>query len=254
MTAEELKAEALAWLRYTKRCQVVCTEVGIANGNYLADVVGASTTAVYEVEVKISRSDFKNDKLSKSEKFHRYAHAKPGFTHRVPNYFYYFIPEGIKEYVTNLMAEEDATFEEAGLIVYRPDYNYRPGANLESIKPARKLHSEKPSRRYLYEILMRTSSELCGTKVALARLQNELSTMVARVDAQVIQSARRVGGTLDIEDPTADIDYRARQLAEAVDSIPWAVADEATKQKWISAARRLMASEESEYWQEAFKE
>jgi hypothetical protein len=76
----------------------------------------------YEVEVKISRSDFKND----FKKIDKHERLKSGSF--CPNYFSYAVPEGL------INIEEIPEY--AGLIYVNKEY-------LNIIKPAPKIHTRK---------------------------------------------------------------------------------------------------------------
>ena len=84
----------------------------------------------YEVEIKISRADFKNDFKNKGNKHLILEHnPKAPYTHLgMPNYFYYAVPAGL------IKAEEVPDY--AGLIYVRPW-----GVYVE--KEAKKLHADK---------------------------------------------------------------------------------------------------------------
>lgn len=81
----------------------------------------------YEVEIKVSRADFKNDLKHKSKKFIRLSDEDD--TDK-PNYFYYAVPEGL------IKPEEVPSY--AGLI-------YMHGSRPEIVKQAPKLHNCKMS-------------------------------------------------------------------------------------------------------------
>lgn len=79
----------------------------------------------YEIEIKVSRADFKNDLKHKSKKHMLLSDADSTIK---PNYFYYAVPAGL------ISVEEIPPY--AGLI-------YMHGSRPEIVKPPRKLHSEK---------------------------------------------------------------------------------------------------------------
>lgn len=251
-TAADLKAEALCWLRYGKRLPAVCTEVRVAHG-WLPDVLGCSPDSVVEVEVKISKTDLRRDQNDKKAKFWRYQNLEASghqYTNRIPNYFYYMVPESLRE--TALEVVKDG-FQRAGVLVYRPQ-NLLDGRNLEIVKAAQKLHNQKPTASFLHEVFLRTSSELCGTRVALLKLRREVDQMLDRVDEAVVENAGRQGGILDIEDADADLEQRAQDLYVAMNPhISWEEIPEAQRDTWRQGARRLLESSRSapKEWHEA---
>lgn len=89
----------------------------------------------YEFEIKISRSDFKNDFKHKKKK-HTLLESKENSS-KIPNYFYYVVPEG-------LVSEEEVP-EYAGLIYVLGTIMGKGSVyyQFQEIKKAPKLHSNK---------------------------------------------------------------------------------------------------------------
>lgn len=89
----------------------------------------------YEFEIKISRSDFKNDFKHKKKK-HLLLESKDNST-KMPNYFYYVVPEG-------LVTEEEVP-EYAGLIYVHATVisDSRVYYQFQEIKAAPRLHGNK---------------------------------------------------------------------------------------------------------------
>lgn len=89
----------------------------------------------YEFEIKISRTDFKNDFKHKKKK-HTLLESKVSSS-KIPNYFYYVVPEGL--------VSEDEIPEYAGLIYVHATVigNSRVYCQFQEIKKAPKLHSNK---------------------------------------------------------------------------------------------------------------
>jgi hypothetical protein len=226
----------------------VCTEATIGPG-YLADVVGCNDSQVVEVEVKISRSDFRNDFINKAAKFWMYQECGTK-THRIPNYMFYLVPENLREYGLQVLKEQ---FPAAGLLVYRPDLNIGPGNNIEIARGSTKLHTNRPTPQFIHEVFMRTSSELAGSKLALAKLNREVEQMLERVEAGVVDAALRATGALDFENTEKDLEGRAAELANCCDDVLWSDLDWDDKQYWLKAARKLLGSWRyvQEEWHEA---
>ena len=249
-----MKAEALAWLRFGKRMQAVCTELKVYGGSWIPDVIGASPTAVVEVEVKISINDLRRD-FGKAAKLFRYQKAEETqATSRVPNYFYYMVPLELRDAAHDVIKEN---LPQAGLIVWRPDFHVLPGKNLEIVKAAARLHTQPPSQTFLHEVFLRTSSELASARVAMVSLQNEVEQMLQRVDDAVVAQAARHTGVLDVEEPKLDLEGRAAQLAAAVypGASFWPDVSDLEKQKWRDAAQRLLESQRQapETWHQALR-
>ena len=89
----------------------------------------------YEFEIKISRGDFKNDFKHKKKK-HLLLENKENNS-KMPNYFYYVVPEGL--------VTEDEVPEYAGLIYVHETIigNSRVYYQFQEIKAAPKLHTNK---------------------------------------------------------------------------------------------------------------
>lgn len=244
----DLKAEGLCWLRFGKRLPAVCTEATVGPG-CLADIIGCSESQVIEVETKISRNDFRNDFINKSAKFWLYQQCG-NRTNRIPNYMFYLVPENLREYGLEVLKEQ---FASAGLLVYRPDLDLAPGRNLEIARGATRLHGNRPTPQFIHEVFLRTSSELAGSKLALAKLNREIEQMLDRVEAGVVDAAVRAAGALDVENPDKDLESRAAELANCCDDVLWSELDWDRKQYWLKSARKLLDSWRyiQEEWHEA---
>lgn len=92
----------------------------------------------YEFEIKISRSDFKNDFKHKAKKHQILESSDVGITNR-PNYFFYVVPEG--------MVKVEEVPEYAGLIYVIPHFRPSDGTiyrySFNVVKEAKKLHKTK---------------------------------------------------------------------------------------------------------------
>jgi hypothetical protein len=174
MNSEVLKTECLAWLRYLRGCEMVCTEVG----RYSADVWGLTDTRLIEIETKISiadlKADFRKDKHKLYEKFATEGAAK----WQVPNSFYFAVPEHLLEKAQAFLATVDIpVVRKYGIITVPSEYDgcgYL-GRHAKAVVKASRIHAEPPSPRARETALLRMSSELCGTRqaVALHRLRLE---------------------------------------------------------------------------------
>ena len=93
----------------------------------------------YEIEIKISRADFKND-FKHKEKKHLFLERKAGDLGAVlddryrPNYFYYAVPEGL--------ISPDEVPDYAGLIYIHPLSSW-PHFRVDNVKVATQLHKTK---------------------------------------------------------------------------------------------------------------
>jgi hypothetical protein len=250
MNSSDLKAEALGWLRYGKRMTAICTELQLPG--WSPDVIGCSPTSVVEVEIKVSKQDFKADFLNKTAKFWRYKDPQ-GLSNRIPNYFFYLVPETLAATGLNIVKEG---FPKAGLLAYKPDMNVIPGRNIDIIKGAERLHDESPSPQFIHEVLLRATSELCGKSWALVKLQKEVDRMFERIDNEIVENVHKNCGALDVENPEADLETRAAELAVCVGGEQWPGLGTERREYWRQASKRLLEAwrHVPEEWHEAVTE
>lgn len=218
----------------------------------MPDVLGAGPTSTVEVEVKVSRADFRKDFDNKKAKFWMYQNAESGnYTNRIPNYLYYFVPEDLAEFGQKVLDEK---FPRAGLLVYRPELKLLPGRNLEISRSAKKLHPNPPSRTFLHEVFLRTSSELCGVRSALVELRKRFDAAVKTADQIVTNAAAQHAGVLDIEAPELDLEQRCREYVAAMEpGTKWEDLPPERQEYWRQGVRRLLDCRKDvpDYWCEA---
>jgi hypothetical protein len=169
----DLHLEAMAWLRFIKRMPIVCSEAGFYN----ADVFAACESFSIEVEAKRSRSDLRADFAHKNKHW-AYEHATDTNTFRSPNYFYFIVPEELKDYALEYLGEKAPKY---GLLwlpkaraIVTDDRDARPGIvgrRLENARKAQRLHAGKPSESTLRVATMRMSSELVNLYLAQVHLE-----------------------------------------------------------------------------------
>lgn len=116
----------------------------------------------YEIEIKVSRADFKNDLKHKFQKHNTLSDAD---TTDKPNYFYYAVPEGL------ISPEEVPTY--AGLI-------YMHGSRPEIVKLPQKLHNEKMrTDRIGFTLLSKFYHHMEAAKNQYARAKREAENLRA---------------------------------------------------------------------------
>lgn len=229
-TSLQLKAHALAWLRFGKRMSVVCTEVGKWN----ADVMGLSQTEAIEIEAKASIADLRREFTTKIAKHWLYGNAKP--TSSVPNKFYFIVPSTLVEAALGII-EEKAPL--AGLL----SLNVETVGQFDSVsvpKRAKILRTGPPSKAMVRSALLRSSSELTGLYMFNVEFLRNISSQVDKGLDSVLRVSNRVSGA--IEDPE-DTERRAREMAYAVSGTgaeEWAALDKDTRAKWAIASSRLL--------------
>ena len=124
-------------------------------GKWEADILEVTSSKYqYEYEVKISRSDFKNDSKKSMKRYKLNENSSHGYTTesllkheflqqgKRTNYFYFIVPDGL--------IEESEVPEWAGLIYFKRYVIYdifnnpaRIETSFKTIKPAKKLHGNK---------------------------------------------------------------------------------------------------------------
>lgn len=230
-----LHAEALAWLRYSKRCPVVCTEAG-----YQADVLGISATTVIEVEVKVSASDMRAEfanKVAKHDKYKTSMERKEPWGSYVPNYWYLFVDEPLRVRAQELL-EEKAPY--AGLLVRHHPAVQTFGAggfNVTIERKPKRIHNKPPRPLFVRQAIMRMASSLvkwhllAGVKLGLdERAASQLIT--ERIHA--------TEGVLDFEDTQGDLERRGAELAWAMGGPPWKTIKTPERLIWCVRAQQLL--------------
>jgi hypothetical protein len=230
-----LHAEALAWLRYSKKMPIVVTESGMN-----ADVLGISGDLVLEVEVKTSvsdaRAEFRN-KVHKHSIFRQMWEQGGGRTTYCPNFWYMFVDEGIAPKVLELV-EEHAPY--AGVMVRRYPARYEYGAgkmNIVSARRARKIHPNPPRPMFARTAIMRQSSEICGWHMLADHKWGVPGQDLARI---ILQRLEMVEGRLDHEDGDKNLDQRGAELALVMTGKPWSSLSSKEKLSWCMKAQMLL--------------
>ncbi len=172
MNAADLKSEILGWLRYVRKQDIICTEVG----PYNADCWGISDTRLIEVETKVTLADLRAD-LGKRK--HQAFKAAPHL-YGVPSLFYFAVPpELVDKAIEFLDAEkEKAAVASYGLLCVTKVSGYQ-GRQTRVVREAQKIHTRKPTPVELRVATMRMSSEICGLHLAVRTFHNPVG---ARLD------------------------------------------------------------------------
>jgi len=156
----------LGYLRFSRRCFLAGTEVG----GYCADVLGANSKSVTEIEIKTSINDLKNEFKSRTKirKHNYYKNGKnTGKYYIIPNYYYVCVPEKIGNKSLEIVNKLNDKY---GLIIFKDwidgwnGYKNRLFAHIPNrthsiIKPARKLISAY-NDKFERLLRMRMSTEL----------------------------------------------------------------------------------------------
>lgn len=166
MKAPEIKLKLLHYFRFKRRYLFIATEVGVLN----SDVLVSNEKTIIEFEVKTSKQDFNNEfKKRKHTLMQKKEYA---------NYFYFAIPEKLKEYVLEKCAET-----KYGVVVISEEKLTRDGCFVEIVKKADKLHASFNDKLFK-SIVQRMGSELIREKIkyenAIQRLTNKKVQQTAK--------------------------------------------------------------------------
>jgi hypothetical protein len=184
VASEQIKTAVLCWLRFGRRYPYVCTEVG----RFSADVLGATTKSITEVEVKVSKSDFRADFANKKNKHALYKNVSPRYRGAgwLPNQMYFAVPEAMKDFALEQLAAQNPRY---GLMIFKD--GLADIHALECVKTAQKLHTVAPSPKILENILLRMGSELTNFHIYSHRYNIWLHDMK--------DEARKLSGAVDVD-------------------------------------------------------
>lgn len=157
-TADKIKTALMEYFRYKNGMELVCSE-GINN----ADINALNNDVLIEVEIKISKEDFKKEFKCTSKSFfldckerkHKnYAEPEKCVRYIVPNKFYFCVPENLYMWALDYLKDKNPKY---GLMIYKPS------SFLHKIvvkKSARKIHNKIPTDRTKLLVTKRATSEL----------------------------------------------------------------------------------------------
>lgn len=161
-----IKLELMKYFRFERQYDLICTE-----GIHLADFNAYNGTTLVEVEVKISKSDFKKEfqkeiNLKNRWKIYKHRNYSEPKQHLlngyiVPNRFYFCVPAKLADWAVDYLKDKNSKY---GLLSYDEE-RYTGNAHIITIKPARSLHTEEQDKmRIALSMARRTSNELITSK------------------------------------------------------------------------------------------
>ena len=163
-------AEAMAWLRYVKKCPLVATEVGY----WSADVLGVDGDKSIELEIKKSKADLLAEFRNKATKHYLYGNCPEKGTKSVPSYLYFFVPLELASVALEVITEKAP---KAGLAVLKYPTGTGSarwaGQGVEVLKRPVRLHKGKVSAAMLRALTLRMGSELVSLRLALENLKKQ---------------------------------------------------------------------------------
>lgn len=162
-----LETKGMAYLRFKKTCQIVCTESPCLNG----DVVGYDGKFIYEIEVKRSYSDFKAD-FKKVKKHENMATDKG-----LANYFWFLVAPHLEEKCLKYLDEEVDCKKYGLLIPSDKGFEY-----VKVIRPARRIHDRPPHPTRIRNLQRRMSSELVNIRLVMDGINGHIGNLVNKVE------------------------------------------------------------------------
>ena len=176
--SDEIKLELMKYYRFERNYNLVCTE-GINN----ADVNAWNGNQLVEVEVKISKADFKKEFLTEDNgknhwkiyKHTNYAnpheHVMNGYI--VPHRFYFCVPVALGDWAKDYLEDKKSKY---GLLVYDKT-RWAGQTHIVTYRPAKALHREELHVRTKTLLMKRASSELITAKENLYSCQRALDEL-----------------------------------------------------------------------------
>lgn len=152
ITSKQIKCALMHYFRI-KRGMVTGAEISVSEGR-VADILADNESNVYEVEVKISKTDLNQDFKNKSDKHHIHKNNIDCKYKCKPNYFYICVPSELIGYTLPFIEKFHPQY---GVIEY-VDYSWWPD-RIRIKKRAKRLHKKYHSRiqdiyrKLSYEIL-----------------------------------------------------------------------------------------------------
>lgn len=188
MNSTILKAEAMAWLRFVKKMDLLCTEGGPWN----SDVIGCTDTTSIEVETKISRADLLAEFRKKE---HKHSYYETG-ERWCPNFFYFLVPLELGADAVEIATKK---MPKAGVLVFTnvQGSGLLLGRRLAILKPARRLRKHKPTEKFKRQLMLRMGSELASLH-AFANSLREISE-VEMVKSAIVDALTSTQGLAEWE-------------------------------------------------------
>lgn len=162
MTIWTARAIVAAWLRYDRRCIMVCWEREILGlFSRRPDMIGVTHSRhVIEVEIKRTMTDFR---ANGKKKYHRHA---AGAEYQ-PRQFYFFVPPELEAAATAELPEG------AGLMTAGPSISYGL-LRVRIIKPAPvNKHSPRLDLRRMTEMVMHQTATVQKMAAALSKIERK---------------------------------------------------------------------------------
>lgn len=181
--ADIIKLELLKYFRFERQYNLICTE-----GINQADVNAYNGKSLVEVEIKISKNDFKKefqtkfnfDNRWKFYKHKRYSEPENNIIrgYIVPNKFYLCVPAELVEWAKEYLEDKN---EKYGLLSYDLA-RYTGKTHIINIKPAHSLHNKEQDKiKIALSISRRTVNELITINEKFIKIKKESAVKKDRI-------------------------------------------------------------------------
>lgn len=172
-----IKLELMKYFRFEKGMVFVCSEC-IHN----SDISAINNKCLVEVEVKISKSDFrrefetatlKNGTYWKEKKHKFYAHPEEAYSsYVIPNKFYFCVPKALEEWAMEYLKGKNPKY---GLLVY--DEELTKTSKIKLAKGAKQLQNNPPDNYTWKQIGQRVTNEMITLKEKYNKDKQELEAL-----------------------------------------------------------------------------
>lgn len=182
-----IKLELMKYFRFEKGMVFVCSEC-----INQSDINAINDKCLVEVEVKISKSDFrrefeaptlKNGTYWKAKKHEFYANPENAYSsYIIPNKFYFCVPEEMEQWAMEYLRGKNQKY---GLLVY--DVNILgKTSSIRLAKGARQLQTNPPNNNTWKQMGQRVTNEMITLKQKFNRLKQEVEEQEEFIKKQKI--------------------------------------------------------------------
>jgi len=180
-----IKLELMKYFRFERGFEMVCTEC-INN----SDISAIKEKCLVEVEVKISKSDFRREFQDsesthwKERKHYFYKHIDSAWaSYIIPNRFYFCVPAELTAWALEFLKDKNSKY---GLLAYDKE-RMTGNTHIVTIKGAKSLHTQAPEKSAFHQIRIRTVSELITLKQKYIADRQELEALKAGIITEGIE-------------------------------------------------------------------
>lgn len=160
-----IKLQLMKYFRFDRNFIFVCSEC-----INKSDISALNDSYLVEVEIKTSKIDFLREFSGKSKNKTRKHIAlnsgeKPHKNYIIPNYYYFCVTPELKDFVQEYLQEQG--LNKYGILVCNNKRIYGQRSHIYSVKTAKKIHNNPPSKTVYTKVSKRVQSELISLKERL---------------------------------------------------------------------------------------